>query len=149
MNGQVRVSDEERDRAVRALRHHYAAGRLEDDELEERVGRACRATTRGELARLLADLPSDRGRRVATGVQRANRAMMRAHATSYAAVNGGFVAVWGATGGGEFWPGWSLAVWGAFLGWHWGASRAVRDALEQGRLPRRLRARRASRLLPR
>jgi hypothetical protein len=149
MNGQVRASDEDRDRTVDTLRHHYAAGCLEDHELEERVGRAYRATTRGELARLLADLPSDRRRRVATSVQRANRAALRAHATSYAGVNTGLVAIWGMTGGGEFWPGWSIAFWGAALGWHWGASRAVREALDQGRLPRRLRARRTSRTLPR
>ncbi|MEA2399437.1 MAG: hypothetical protein QOK25_2993 [Thermoleophilaceae bacterium] len=144
---QVRASDEERERTCRTLREHYAAGRLTSAELEERVGRAYEATTRGNLYGLLVDLPSDRGRRVAGGMRRANRAALRAHAASYAAVNGGLVAVWGVTGGGGFWPGWSMAWWGAFLGWHWMASRAVGNALSRG--PRRVRAGRSSRVLPR
>ena len=42
-------------------RHHEAAGegRLEPDELEQRVDRALRARTYGDLAELLADLPDD------------------------------------------------------------------------------------------
>ena len=144
---QVRASDEERDRTATALRDHYAAGRITSAELEERVGRAYAATTRGDLYALLVDMPSDRGSRVARGMRRANRAALRAHATSYAAVNGGLVAVWGATGAGAFWPGWPMAWWGAFLGWHWMASRAVGNALRGRRLG--MRARRSSRALPR
>ncbi len=55
----VRASDEDRERAARALRHHFAAGRLEAPELEPGVAGACAARTRGELAELLSDLPSD------------------------------------------------------------------------------------------
>src|SRR5205807_4480716 len=53
----VRASDEQRDRAARAIREHFAAGRLTDAELSERVQAAYSARTEGELERLLADLP--------------------------------------------------------------------------------------------
>jgi hypothetical protein len=146
---QLRASDEEREAAVRGLRHHYAAGRISSSELEERVGLAYDATTRGDLDGLLVDLPSERGSRVERGMREANRAAMRAHATAYTAVNGGLVAVWGATGAGEFWPGWPMAWWGMFLGWHWLASRAVGGKLDRRARRRAARAGRPSRALPR
>jgi Domain of unknown function (DUF1707)/2TM domain len=146
---QIRVSDEERELAVRALRHHYAAGRITSGELEERVERAYDATTRADLDRVLYDLPSDRGRRAAGRLREANRGAWRAHLVSYASVNGGLVAIWGATGGGEFWPGWPMAWWGMFLGWHWLAARAVAGRLRRGSRSRRLRSGRGSRALPR
>src|SRR4051812_21070131 len=109
---QIRVSDSERERAADTLRHHYADGRLDSDELEDRIERAYHATTRGDLAALVRDLPSDRGRRARVAAANANRHAWRAHLSSYAAVNGGLVGLWGVTGGGEFWPIWSIAGWG-------------------------------------
>lgn len=53
----LRVSDEDRERATREIRDHYAAGRLTEDELDERVQAALRARTQGELAALSRDLP--------------------------------------------------------------------------------------------
>ena len=53
----IRVSDAERDAAVRTLGDHAAVGRLTLDELEDRAGRALAAKTRGELAVLTSDLP--------------------------------------------------------------------------------------------
>jgi hypothetical protein len=53
----TRASDAERDRAADALRRHHGDGRLSTDELEERIGRAYAATTRGDLDQLFADLP--------------------------------------------------------------------------------------------
>lgn len=53
----VRASDSDREAVVDELRQHHAEGRLELDELEDRVGRAYRARTMGELAPVLADLP--------------------------------------------------------------------------------------------
>lgn len=55
----VRASDAERDRAEARLKHHYAVGRLTLPELEERVGAAYGARTRGQLDALLEDLPSE------------------------------------------------------------------------------------------
>src|SRR3954470_24156165 len=89
--GQIRVSDEERERSVETLRDHYADGRLSSDELEERVERAYHATTRGDLDSLVRDLPSGRGRRTRERLAKANRDAWRAHLTSYVGVNGGLV----------------------------------------------------------
>ena len=130
---QVRASDEEREQAVRALRHHYSAGRISSDELEERVGLAYDARTRGDLDGLLVDLPSERGARAVRRMREANRAAWRAHATSYVAVNGGFVVIWGVMGGGEFWPGWPMAWWGMAFGWYWFVARAVGGRLGRWR----------------
>jgi len=54
----TRASDSERENAVAALRQAAADGRLSVDELDERTSAAYGATTRGELARLVDDLPS-------------------------------------------------------------------------------------------
>jgi Domain of unknown function (DUF1707) len=59
-NGDLRVSDADRDRALAELSEHFQAGRLDADEFEERSGRALRARTRRELAELFTDLPRDR-----------------------------------------------------------------------------------------
>jgi hypothetical protein len=53
----LRASDADRDALIDRLRKAAAEGRLEPDELEERVEHALRARTYGELARLVSDLP--------------------------------------------------------------------------------------------
>jgi hypothetical protein len=53
----LRVSDEERERVAEFLRAAWMAGRLDPDELSDRLGRAYGATTRGELWPPVADLP--------------------------------------------------------------------------------------------
>jgi hypothetical protein len=53
----LRASDADRDAVTERLREAAGEGRLEPDELEERVATALRARTYGELARLVADLP--------------------------------------------------------------------------------------------
>jgi len=53
----VRASDEQRDRAAGEIREHFAAGRLSDDELSDRLQAAYAARTVGELSALMADLP--------------------------------------------------------------------------------------------
>ena len=54
----LRASDDERERVAREIREHYAAGRLDDDELNERVEAAYAARTQSELNALRADLPA-------------------------------------------------------------------------------------------
>ena len=54
---ELRASDAERERVVAFMREHALAGRLNDDELEERIGLAYAAVTVGDLERLIADLP--------------------------------------------------------------------------------------------
>jgi Domain of unknown function (DUF1707)/Cell wall-active antibiotics response 4TMS YvqF len=53
-----RVSDSDRDEAVTELRRHSSEGRLDHDELSERLERALGARTRGDLEAVLSDLPS-------------------------------------------------------------------------------------------
>ncbi|MGA2929396.1 MAG: DUF1707 domain-containing protein [Solirubrobacteraceae bacterium] len=53
-----RVSDEQRERAAQELRDHFAAGRLSDDELSERVQAVYQARADDELRALSADLPA-------------------------------------------------------------------------------------------
>lgn len=125
----VRASDAERERAVRALRHHYAAGRLTERELEERLGRAYAARSRPDLARLLSDLPSDRGTRALRRFYRWQREALKYHAGAYVSINGALVGLWALTGEGAFWPAWSLAPGTAMLAWHAASSHMFRRAL--------------------
>lgn len=53
----LRLSNDERERAVAALQAHAGQGRLTDAELQSRVAAARSAVTRGDLAPLFADLP--------------------------------------------------------------------------------------------
>ncbi|MFZ0040947.1 MAG: DUF1707 domain-containing protein [Solirubrobacteraceae bacterium] len=54
---ELRASDQEREAVAERLRSHHADGRLDTDELQERLGRCYAARTRGELAELLGDMP--------------------------------------------------------------------------------------------
>jgi small-conductance mechanosensitive channel len=53
----LRTSDADRDAVAERLREAAIEGRLEPHELEERLHRALRARTYGELDRLVGDLP--------------------------------------------------------------------------------------------
>jgi hypothetical protein len=53
----LRLSNDERERAVATLQSHAAQGRLTDEELQARSAAARSAVTRGDLAPLFADLP--------------------------------------------------------------------------------------------
>lgn len=54
---QIRIGSTEREQAVRALGDHFAQGRLEPDEFEERTTAAYTARTVSDLDRLFVDLP--------------------------------------------------------------------------------------------
>ncbi len=56
----MRVSDNERERVVAFLREQALVGRLDDEELEDRIGGAYQAKTAGELQDLIEDLPHRR-----------------------------------------------------------------------------------------
>jgi hypothetical protein len=58
-HGSLRASDADRDAVTDRLREAAGEGRLEPEELEQRLDAALRARTYGELAPLLADLPGD------------------------------------------------------------------------------------------
>jgi hypothetical protein len=134
----VRASDEERERTAASLQHHYAAGRLEAEELEERMQLVVAARTRGELRRALADLPSDRGYRALSRFYRFQRTALNYHAGVFVAGNGALVGIYELAGGGAFWPALVLAPTTTVLAAHAGGSRLLRRALRldrQGRRP--------------
>jgi Domain of unknown function (DUF1707) len=53
----IRVSDAERDQAVAELGEHFQAGRLTQEEFDDRSGRALQARTGRDLTTLFTDLP--------------------------------------------------------------------------------------------
>jgi len=55
--GDIRVSDAERDQAVAELGEHFQAGRLTQEEFDDRSGRAFQARTGRDLSALFGDLP--------------------------------------------------------------------------------------------
>jgi hypothetical protein len=57
----LRVSDAEREAVSGRLAEHFAAGRLDQAEFDDRVGRAMSAKTRGDLRGLFADLSEPMG----------------------------------------------------------------------------------------
>ncbi|WP_372517985.1 DUF1707 SHOCT-like domain-containing protein [Solirubrobacter ginsenosidimutans] len=61
----MRIGDADRDATARELREHWSLGRLDADELEDRLETAYRAKTRGDLDALIADLPEIREQRSA------------------------------------------------------------------------------------
>jgi len=101
---EVLASDTERERVAEALREHTAAGRLDTDELEERLGAAYGARLRADLLPLLADLPAPAEPRP--------RARRRAepNAAPVIALAILLVAIWALTGAGYFWPIWPIGA---------------------------------------
>ena len=55
--GPIRIGDAERDEAVALLGDHFAAGRLNREELDERIDQAMQAKFGTDLRPLFADLP--------------------------------------------------------------------------------------------
>jgi Domain of unknown function (DUF1707) len=112
----LRVSDEERERAAREIREHFAAGRLTEDELDERVQAAYQARTVQELRAIRADLPAlpvTRAQQKAELAER--RAQLRRRVLQESGGGlGAFVictSIWAASGAsGQFWPIWVLLV---------------------------------------
>jgi hypothetical protein len=100
----LRAADADRDRTVERLRLAASEGRLDNDELEDRVSRALAARTHGELDTLLSDLP-----RPHVPVPRPDRGLeLRQRTAAFLTPNVVCIAIWAATGAGPFWPGWVL-----------------------------------------
>src|SRR6476620_2913243 len=112
----LRVSDQQREQAADALRDHFAAGRLTEDELNERLDAALEAKTEPELNALLADLPKlpvSPQQRKAELVARRKQLQRRViqDAGGGAALFALCTGIWAASGAnGQFWPIWVLLV---------------------------------------
>jgi hypothetical protein len=111
-----RASDADRERAAQDIREHYAAGRLTEEEMTERVTDAYAARTIGDLRGLLVDLPA---LPVTRAQQRAALAERRRHLQRrlLQQTGGGIalvvicVAIWLIDGAqGQFWPVWVMLV---------------------------------------
>ena len=106
----LRVSDQQRERAVQDIREHFAAGRLTEDELSDRVQAAYAAQTQRELTAQLADLPklpaTPAERKAELAARR--RELQRRLIQEAGGGAGGFVicaGIWAASGAsGFFWP---------------------------------------------
>jgi hypothetical protein len=103
----LRASDDDRERVAAELREHAVAGRLDTDELEQRVEDAYAARTTAELDAVRRDLPAPPGQ--ATVEQSQRRAQLTRQVLQEAGGSLGAFAVcagvWLATGAhGFFWP---------------------------------------------
>ena len=116
-SSELRVSDQQREHAAEQLRDHFAAGRLSEDELSERVQAAYSARTDEQLGAPLADLP----RLPSTPQQRKQELVQRRSQLQRRLIQetGGGVAlfavcvvIWATSGAnGQFWP-----IWVALIG---------------------------------
>ena len=110
---QMRTSQAERDRVVDQLRDHAAAGRLEVDELEERVERALGARTRGDLADVTKDLP--RSARPTRGGATAPAPVRAAAIVALLPLLAG-IAILALAPAAFAWVGWTAVGWWLFCG---------------------------------
>jgi hypothetical protein len=121
--GDVRASDAEREAVAERLRRATAEGRLDPEELDERVGHAYAARTRAQLEALTADLPvapapaapvsparvPAPGGDVVLPPGRWTAHELRERAAGFVVPNLVCIGVWLATGAhGDFWPRWVL-----------------------------------------
>jgi class 3 adenylate cyclase len=118
---QRRVTDAERDHTIGVLRAATVDGSLDLDELAERIERAYRARTAGELVAVTHDLPA--ARRTVPPAPPPTRSIwrnggFRSHLASWSVVNGFLVGIWAVSGGGHFWPFYPAAGWGIGLCMH-------------------------------
>lgn len=104
----IRASDADRDRLAAEIREHYAQGRLDGEELGQRLERAYSARTLEELEGLRSDLPA-----LAPGLParaELTRALVQRTGASLVPF---FVCtlVWLFSGAnGSFWPAWALLI---------------------------------------
>lgn len=109
----LRASDSDREAVADRLRNAAAEGRLLAHELEERVARALRARTYGELDAVVSDLPAEQ-RASHRGVPLLRPALAVAIAVAAVAVVA--VAALVITGLLTAWAVWALIAWWAFGG---------------------------------
>jgi uncharacterized protein DUF1707 len=101
----LRASDADRERVAHLLRDGAGDGRLDMDELSERLDNVYAARTFGELHAQTRDLPVPATRRaVSTGRPRVP--------TTFVWISVVLIAIWALTGAGYFWPLWPMLWFG-------------------------------------
>lgn len=109
----LRVADADREHLVDELREHMLAGRLSAGEFEERLEKAYRASTRGDLDALKADLPMSPATLNRALVKRKADLRRRLVQETGGAIgiSAVCVAIWLAGGAeGAFWPAWVIVL---------------------------------------
>ncbi len=108
-HGRMRAGHADREQVITELKAAFVQGRLDQDELEERAGRAVASRTYGELAALTADIPAAAetpaparagtpGRTLAKAARRAGACLLAAVALAEAALlSGNFLLAVAAT----------------------------------------------------
>jgi hypothetical protein len=130
LNPEMRASDADRDRVAAALREHCAQGRIDVEELNERLESVYGARTLGDLRRVTDDLPeedmyelpvpswrrSTPARRLGGGVY---QTAMQAGWATYATVNALCFVIWllvaVPTGAWYPWWLWVAGPWGVVM----------------------------------
>jgi hypothetical protein len=127
------ASDADREAAADRLRRAAGEGRLQPDELEQRVAAVYRARTVGDLAALTGDLPVPAMAKPPAR-ERLTSLEMRERVAAFLVPNLVCIAIWLATGtDGDFWPNWVLLFTGiALLGTLVRTALGVYDPGERG-----------------
>lgn len=119
----IRVGYTERDETTARLAEHFAAGRLNRAEFDERTSQALAARTRGELDDVMSDLPSvpvvaqepPPTAPVPSNIDAKQAAIShwrRTTLATWAIFAVFFIVLWAVTGVGYFWPVWPIMGWG-------------------------------------
>src|SRR3954469_4099307 len=116
-NDDVRASDAEREEVITALRTHAGDGRLDVEELDQRIEAAYAAKPRRALVALTDALPRPPRPR------REERREFAEHLRFYLSVMALLVVIWALTGMGYFWPIWPMLGWGLGIVSHTNALR--------------------------
>jgi hypothetical protein len=137
LNPEMRASDADRDKVAAALREHCAQGRIDVDELNDRLEGVYSARTLGDLESVTSDLPEEDLYELPVPSWRSStpararggelyQSSMRAGWATYAGVNLVCFVVWFlvAVSSGAWYPWWIWVAgpWGAlmFAGWFFG-----------------------------
>jgi type VI protein secretion system component VasF len=118
MEPEMRTSQTERDRVVDRLRTHAGEGRLDVEELEQRVEAALSARTRGDLDAVETDLPRPKSPR-----RRRRRHPLRHRLVAISVL---LVVIWALTGAGYLWPMWPIGGMAVAAFWPGCGSRRAR-----------------------
>jgi hypothetical protein len=109
----VRASDDDRERLASDLREHAVAGRLDTDELEDRLQATYAARTTAELDELRRDLPATKREAILSHRARRSHLTRRMVQESGGSLIAFLVCtgIWVASGAsGQFWPIWVLLI---------------------------------------